>query len=64
MVTKLENGTIENVSANTAGKMFTGRMVDTGLVPGAGAGAAAAVGAQRLGITEPSESASPCSGWR
>ncbi|MBP7989021.1 RHS repeat-associated core domain-containing protein [Candidatus Neomicrothrix sp.] len=42
IVTKAENGTISNVTTKTAAKMFVGRAVDTGLVPGAGAGAAAA----------------------
>jgi RHS repeat-associated protein len=44
MVTKFENGTISDVSAGTAAKMFAGRAVDKALVPGTGAAAAAGVG--------------------
>ena len=41
MSTKLSNGTISNVSLQTALKMAGGRAVDTALVPGMGAGAVA-----------------------
>jgi type VI secretion system secreted protein VgrG len=44
IVTKFENGAISNVSASTASKMFVGRAVDTSLVPGTGAAAAAGAG--------------------
>ena len=42
MVTKAEKGTISRVTTKTAGKMFVGRAIDTGLLPGAGAAAGAA----------------------
>lgn len=48
MGTKFQNGTISNVSAQTAGKMFIGRAVNTSLLPGAGAGAVAGFGAGKL----------------
>jgi RHS repeat-associated protein len=40
MSTKFANGTISNVSAKTAGKMFVGRSVDKALLPGFGAAGA------------------------
>jgi len=38
MITKYNNGVIQNVSTQTAGKMFAGRATETALVPGTIAG--------------------------
>ena len=48
MTTKLAKGTIENVSVRTAGKMLAGRAASTGMLPGAGAGAAITYEASQL----------------
>ena len=42
MVTKLQNGSINSISATTAAKMVIGRTTETAFIPGAGAAAAAA----------------------
>lgn len=43
MITKFENGTISNVSAGTAAKMFAGRSLDTAVPYGVAGGAAGGV---------------------
>ena len=50
MVTKAQNGTASSITGSTAMKMFAGRAVDTAMLPGAGAGAVAGLGAAKLGI--------------
>jgi RHS repeat-associated protein len=52
IVTKFQRGAISSVTLSTAAKMFVGRAVSTSLLPGAGAGAAAGVGAAKIGIHE------------
>lgn len=46
--TKFQNGTISNISSQTAGKMFVGRAVNTSLIPGVGAAAVATYGVEKL----------------
>ena len=48
MVTKFENGTISNVSTETAMKMFVGRTTDTSFIPGTIAATGASFGYDSL----------------
>jgi len=56
IVTKAQSGTISSITPQTAAKMFVGRAVATGLVPGTGA----AAGAGASGLMPSSESSMAC----
>ncbi|MBL8188224.1 MAG: IPT/TIG domain-containing protein, partial [Acidobacteria bacterium] len=60
MVTKFENGTISNVSSQTALKMFAGRGYDQGLFMGVVPGATISSKSPAVGIINPSELECPC----
>ena len=51
-MTKLGNGTIQNVSAKSIGKMFIGRTTDAALLPGTVGGSVAATAYEALTCTD------------